>query len=66
MGFINGSKDGYNKGYKDGLAGNPSNPVSLIEGFKQALRPESYTDTFLSGYHEGWSDGNKKRNNVGT
>lgn len=64
MSLTNGSKDGYDKGYNDGLAGKKKDPVSLLEGMKQALRPQTYTQTYLSGYGEGWADGNKKRNGV--
>ncbi|AGX88735.1 hypothetical protein [Candidatus Symbiobacter mobilis] len=64
MSYTNGSKDGYNLGYSDALAGKKKNPVSLLEGMKQALRPQTYTETFLDGYSQGWRDGNRKRNGV--
>ena len=64
MGFTNGSKDGYEKGFADGLGGRSKNPVPLSAALSQALRPQSYTESFLEGYAEGWSDGNKKRKGV--
>ncbi|OQX19609.1 MAG: hypothetical protein BWK76_04130 [Desulfobulbaceae bacterium A2] len=64
MGLTNGSKDGYEKGFRDGLAGRPSNPCGPLDAFKQALHPKNYTETFLDGYHQGWKDGNRKRNGV--
>lgn len=64
MAYLNGSKDGYDKGFADGLAGRPKNPVPLTSALSQAVRPEAYTASFLDGYSEGWRDGNRKRNNV--
>lgn len=64
MTYFNGSKDGYDKGYADGLAGRPKNPVPLKSALSQAVHPESYTSSFLDGYSEGWRDGNRKRNDV--
>lgn len=64
MAYLNGSKDGYDKGYADGKAGKKSNPVPLLSAFKHAVRPEGYTDSFLDGYRKGWTDGNRKRNGV--
>jgi hypothetical protein len=64
MSLTNGSKEGYQRGFSDGSGGKSNNPMPIIEGFKQALRPQSYTDTYLSGYSSGWTDGNRKRNGV--
>ena len=64
MAYFNGSKDGYDKGYADGLAGKDKNPVPLKSALSHALRPEGYTESFLDGYAEGWRDGNRKRNDV--
>jgi hypothetical protein len=64
MSLMNGSKDGYERGYSDGLAGQRKNPIGVLEALRQALRPESYTDSFLKGYSQGWIDGNRKRNGV--
>jgi hypothetical protein len=64
MAYFNGSSDGYEKGYADGLAGSKYNPVTLKNALAQAIRPATYTDTFLEGYKKGWTDGNRKRNKV--
>ncbi len=64
MAYFNGSKDGYEKGFADGLAGRKKNPVPLKDALSHAVRPEGYTESFLDGYSEGWIDGNRKRNNV--
>lgn len=64
MAYFNGSKDGYDKGYADGLAGRSKNPVPLKDALSHVIRPSGYTDSFLDGYADGWKDGNRKRNNV--
>lgn len=64
MSYLNGSKDGYDKGFSDGVAGREKNPVPLKDALSHAVRPQGYTETFLSGYADGWKDGNRKRNKV--
>lgn len=64
MAIVNGSKDGYEKGFSDASAGLKSNPVPLKSALAHALRPQAYTETFLEGYKKGWTDGNRKRNGV--
>lgn len=65
MGFFNGSKDGYEKGYDDGLAGHSKQSVSTLSDLvSHVVRPSGYTDSFIDGYNEGWRDGNRKRNGV--
>jgi len=64
MSLFNGSKAGYDRGFEDGKNGKSKNPVPILEGFKQALKPQSYTDTYLDGYNRGWTDGNRKRNGI--
>ena len=54
MSLFNGSKAGYDRGFEDGKNGKSKNPVPILEGFKQALKPQSYTDTYLDGYEVGW------------
>lgn len=64
-GVFNGSKEGYDKGFGDGLAGRPKKAVdSVRETFAHAIRPKSYTETFLRAYGKGYDDGNRKRNQV--
>ncbi len=65
MAFLNGSADGYTKGFEDGLAGRAKASVSsLSDLLSHLLRPSSYTESFMAGYNEGWRDGNRKRNGV--
>ena len=59
-GIFNGYKDGYDRGYAAGKAGKSENVVSsegLLNMMLQALKPESYTDTFLEGWKEGYRKG---------
>ena len=64
-GVFNGSKEGYEKGFGDGLEGRPRKAVgSVRETFAHAIRPKSYTETFLRAYGKGYDDGNRKRNQV--
>ena len=65
MGYFNGSKEGYDKGFSDGVSGRSKASVSSFSQlFSQALHPQSYTESFMDGYREGWADGNRKRNGV--
>lgn len=60
MAIFNGYKDGYDKGYAAGKSGGSANVVSeegLLKLMLQALKPESYTDTFLQGWNEGYRKG---------
>lgn len=64
MSYVNGSKDGYEKGFSDGIEGKEKSPVELQNLLRHVISPNEYTDTFLKGYAEGWKDGNRKRNKV--
>ncbi len=62
-GFFDGSAEGYEKGRADGLAGRPKVPVgSLPELAAHAVRPKSYTETFVKAYSRGHADGNRQKN----
>ena len=64
-GFFNGSAEGYDKGLRDALADRPKKAVdSVRETVAHAVRPQSYTQTFLKAYGRGYDDGNRKRNAV--
>ena len=64
-GFFNGSAEGYDKGLRDALADRPKKAVdSVRETFAHAVRPQSYTQTFLKAYGRGYDDGKRKRNAV--
>ena len=63
-GFLNGYKDGFDAGYSAGLAGKSANCVhshGLLKMAAQALKPQSYTETFMSGWSEGYRKGADKR-----
>jgi hypothetical protein len=65
MSWTNGSKDGYEKGFKDGVEGKPSNPISsLTDLITHTTRPESYSDTHRQGYDQGWEHGHRKKNGI--
>lgn len=60
MGYTNGYKDGFDAGYKAGINGQSANCVKshgLLKMAAQALRPESYTETFMNGWNEGYRKG---------
>lgn len=62
-GFFNGSAEGYAKGHSDGLNGRPKSPVgSFSEAVAHAVRPKSYTETFVKEYGRGFVDGTRQRN----
>ena len=61
-GIFNGSKEGYEKGLADGVGGRPRKAIDSVgEAFAHAVRPKSYTETFLRAYGKGHDDGNRKR-----
>ena len=61
-GILNGSKEGYEKGFDDGADGRPRKAIGSIgEAFAHAVRPKSYTETFLRAYGRGYDDGNRSR-----
>lgn len=65
MAFFNGYKEGYDAGYQAGLKGESADPVKshgLLRMAAQALKPESFTETFLNGWHKGYRDGAEARN----
>lgn len=62
MAFLN--KDGFEAGYAAGLAGKSTNCVhshGLLKMAVQALKPQSYTETFMDGWSEGYRKGAAKR-----
>lgn len=62
-GFFNGSKEGYEKGYSDGLEGRPKSPIGRAsEALAHALRPRGYTETFLKEYARGYAEGLRQKN----
>lgn len=61
-GFFNGSREGYEKGYSDGLEGRPRKPVGTVaELAAHAIRPKSYTETFVKEYSRGYSEGSRQK-----
>jgi len=69
MAIFNGYREGFEKGYKSGKDGGSENVVSeegLLKMMLQALKPESYTDTFLQGWKEGYRKGAYDRMNSKT
>lgn len=62
-GFFDGSAEGYAKGHSDGLNGRPKSPVgSFSEAAAHAVRPKSYTETFVKEYGRGYADGTRQKN----
>lgn len=62
-GFFDGSAEGYEKGLSDGLAGRPKKPVATVaELAAHAVRPKSYTESFVKGYSRGHAEGLRQRN----
>lgn len=60
MAFLNGYRDGFDAGYAAGRQGKSENSVSshgLLKMAAQALKPQSYTETFLNGWREGYRKG---------
>lgn len=64
MAILNGYQEGYDAGYSAGLAGQSADPVKshgLLKMMGQALKFESFTDTFLEGWREGYRKGAEAR-----
>lgn len=64
MSMLNGYREGYEAGYAAGLAGQSADPVKshgLLKMAGQALKFESYTETFLEGWREGYRKGAETR-----
>lgn len=65
MAIFNGSRDGYERGFRDGVEGRPKQPVSGLKALiGHVIRPPQYTESYLAGYSSGWVDGNRKRKGV--
>lgn len=60
-GFFDGSAEGRAKGFADGRNGSPRKAVvNLAELAAHAIRPKSYTETYLKGYAAGYREGAKE------
>lgn len=61
-GFFDGTEEGYAKGLSDAMAGLPKKPVATVaELAAHAVRPKSYTETFVKAYSRGHADGIRQR-----
>ena len=64
MALLNGYHEGYAAGYQAGLKGESADPVQshgLLKMMGQALKPQSFTETFLEGWREGYRKGAEAR-----
>lgn len=64
MALFNGYQEGHEAGYQAGLKGESADPVQshgLLKMMGQALKLQSFTDTFLEGWREGYRKGAEAR-----